>query len=226
MGIGLTGTRISAETLAWTAALAALAAIAGALAVLQPMAVVAPLGAALLVALAFLAPVTHLTLLLFMTAVVGFELQRRYLGQLLLSDALLLTGLLRAGVVMLGERIEPRRLAAAGLMLAFMVGVLLQFVHGLQAGNHPSFAAAEARILLSFGTLLVAMPIVTDPLGRVRLARGLVAVGLLLGLWGLAQWGLGIVIGSDESSCERVRASPCPARASSTGACTGIRWRS
>jgi O-antigen ligase len=194
--MGLTQTRLSAATLARAAALAALAAIAGALAFVQPDAVLFPLGAVLVLALAFVAPVTHLTLLLLMTAVVGFELQRRYAGQLLPSDLFLLTGLLRACVVMLDQRIEPRRLAAAGLMLAFMFGVLLQLVHGLRAGNEPSYAAAEARILLSFGTLLVAMPIVADPLGRRRLARGLVVVGLLLGLWGLAQWSLGIK-GSD-----------------------------
>jgi O-antigen ligase len=192
MDIGLTRPRLPAATLLAAAGLAALAAIVGALAVVQPLVVVGPLGAALLVALAFLAPVTHLTLLLFMTAVVGFELQRRYAGQLLPSDALLLTGLLRAVVVMLGQRIERRRLVVVGLMLAFMVAVLLQLLHGLRMGNDPRYAAAEARILLSFGTLLVAVPIVADPLGRVRLARGLVVVGLLLGLWGLAQWSLGI----------------------------------
>jgi hypothetical protein len=192
MDIGLTRPRLPAATLLVAAGLAALAALAGALAVVQPLAVVVPLGAVLLVALAFLAPVTHLALLLCMTAVVGFELQRRYAGELLPSDALLLTGLLRSVVVMLGQRIEWRRLVVVGLMLAFMGAVVLQFVHGVRAGNDPRYAAAEARILLSFGTLLVAVPIVADPLGRVRLAKGLVVVGLLLGLWGLAQWSLGI----------------------------------
>jgi O-antigen ligase/polysaccharide polymerase Wzy-like membrane protein len=178
--------------LARATALAALAAILGVGVALHPLAVAVPAVGVLLVALAFLAPVTHLSLLLFMTAVVGYELQRRYTGHVLFSDALLLTGLLRAGVVMLGQRIETRRLIAAGLVLAFMVGVLIQLVRGLRAGNDPSYAAAEARILLGFGTLIVAMPIVADPIGRARLLRGLVVVGLLLGLWGLAQWSLGI----------------------------------
>jgi hypothetical protein len=192
MGIGLTRPRPTPGTLAGAAGLAALAGIAGVLAVLQPLAVVVPLGAVILVALAFRAPVTHLTLLLFMTAVVGYERQRGYTGHLLPSDALLLTGLLRAGVVMFRQRIEPRRLLAAGLVLAFMLAVLLQLVHGWRAGNDPSYAAAEARVLLGFGTLLIAMPIVADPRGRMHLARGLVVVGLLLGLWGLLQWSLGI----------------------------------
>jgi O-antigen ligase len=36
------------------------------------------------------------------------------------------------------------------------------------------------------------MPIVADPDGPRRLAAGLMTIGLLLGLWGLAQWALGI----------------------------------
>jgi hypothetical protein len=192
MGIGVTEPRLSPATVACATALVAVAAAAGALSALEPLALVAPLALVGLVAFAFLAPVTHLTLLLIATAVVGYDLQHRFAGHLLPSDALLITGLLRAGVVMLPQRIEARRLAAAGLALAFMAAVAIQLVRGLRAGNDPSYAAAEARILLSFGAVLVAMPIVSDPLGRARLARALVAVGLLLGLWGLAQWSLGI----------------------------------
>jgi O-antigen ligase len=192
MGGGLTRSSLNPAALAGAAGLAVLTALAGALAVLQPLAVVVPLGAIILLALAFYAPVTHLTLLLLMTAVVGYDLQKGAAGHLLPSDALLLTGLFRAAVVMVGQRIEPRRLAAAGLMLAFMAAVLLQLVHGLRAGNQPAYAEAEARYLLGFGAALVAMPIVADPLGRRRLVHGFVLVGLLLGLWGLAQWALGI----------------------------------
>jgi hypothetical protein len=193
MGNSLTRPHLTPATLAGAAALAALAAAAGALAALQPLAALLPLGVVALVALAFLAPVTHLTLLIVTTAVVGYDLQRRFSGHLLPSDALLLTGLLRAGVVLFRQRIERRRMAAAVVVLAFMIAVLLQLVHGIRSGNDPSYAAAEARVLLAFGTLLIAMPIVADPLGRRRLARALVVAGLLLGLWGLAQWSLGIV---------------------------------
>jgi hypothetical protein len=192
MDASLTRQFLSPAALARVTALAALAAILGVAVALHPLAVAVPVLGVLLVAFAFLAPVTHLTVLLVMTAVVGDELQSRYTGHILFSDALLLTGLLRAGVVMLGQRIEVRRLIAAGLVLVFMVGVLLQLVRGVRAGHDPSYAAAEARILLGFGALIIAMPIVADPLGRARLVRGLVVVGLLLGLWGLAQWSLGI----------------------------------
>jgi len=194
-GIGLTRPRLPTPHLGATVALGALAAAVGAIAAVQPLALALPIAAALLVALAFLAPVTQLTLLLVTTAVIGDTLQRQVTGHLLLSDALLLTGLFRAGVVSLGQRIEPRRLAVAALAVTFMAAVLLQLVHGLHTGSDPSYAAAEARALVGFGALIVAMPIVADPLGRKRLARALALVGLLLGVWGLLQWALGITGG-------------------------------
>jgi hypothetical protein len=191
-GIGLTRPRVSAAQVAAAGALALLAAVVGVVGAVQPLVLAVPIAAALLLALAFLCPVTHLMLLLTATAVIGDQLQRRATGHLLLSDALLLTGLFRASVVMLGQRIEARRLVPAALMLAFMGAVLLQLVHGIRAGSNPSYAAAEARALLGFGAMLVAIPIIADPLGRVRLVRGLTVVGLALGVWGLLQWGLGI----------------------------------
>lgn len=193
MGISLTRPHLTRGALAGAATVAALASLAGVLAAVQPLAALVPIAAIALVALAFLAPVTHLTLFLIATAVVGFELQRGFSGHFLPSDALFVTGLLRAVLVLFRQRIEPRRLAVAALVLAFMLAVLLQLAHGIRAGNDPAYAAAEARVLLAFGTLLIAMPIVADPVGRRRLAAGLVVVGLLLGVWGLAQWSLGII---------------------------------
>ena len=174
-----------------------LAGLAGALAAVQPkVALVLVLGVAL-VALAFLAPVTHLMLLLFVTAVVGYALQHRLGSHLLPSDALLLTGLVRASVTLMSRRLEPRRLAAAGLMVAFAVATILQVLHGLHAGDNSSQAGDEGRALLGFAALLIAMPILDDAEGRRRLARGLVVVGLVLGLWGLGTWALGISFGEN-----------------------------
>jgi hypothetical protein len=164
---------------------------------IKPTAAIAIVGVPALVAFAFVAPATHLTLYLLMTAVVGYQLQHRLGSHLLPSDALLLSGLLRSGVVLMRSRLEPRRLAVLALMAIFMVGVVLQVVHGLRAGHNSSQVGDEARDLLGFGALLVAMPMLEDPVQRRRLARGLLAMGLLLGVWGLATWALGLSFGEN-----------------------------
>src|SRR4051812_17734546 len=82
----------------------ALAAIAGAAAATQPLLVLALVAAVACLLLAFAAPVTHLSLLIFMTAVAGNSIQQRVGGSVLPSDVLLLTGLLRAAVVLLEQR--------------------------------------------------------------------------------------------------------------------------
>jgi hypothetical protein len=198
--LGAARSRVQPPPLAATAALAGLTVLTGTLAAVKPIAAVAPMIGLLVLALAFVAPVTHLTVLLVTTAVAGYQLQRNGGSHVLPSDLLLLTGLFRAGVVLIGQRLDRRRMAAGGLALALMAGVLLQLVHGVRTGNDPSYAAQEARILLGFAVLFIAMPIVADPAGRRRLARGLVVAGLLLGLWGLAQWGLGIQGGDQQGS--------------------------
>jgi hypothetical protein len=183
--------------LAGALALAAGAAAAGALAAEHPLVVLAPLLACALVVFAFAAPATHLTLLLIITAVVGYTLQHRLGSHLLPSDALLLTGLLRASVTVMQKRLDRRRLAALGLMCVFMLATLWQLVHGLRSGNNSSQTGDEARTLLEFGTLLIAVPMLDDARGRRNLGRGLVVVGLVLGGWGLAVWALGISVGEN-----------------------------
>ncbi len=79
-----------------------------------------------------------------------------------------------------------------GLLAAFLAIVFLQAVHGLEVGRSASQVGYELRVLLGFSVFAIAMPIVADPDGPRRLAIGLMTVGLLLGLWGLAQWSLGI----------------------------------
>jgi O-antigen ligase len=178
-------------------ALALAAAGVGAAVTVKPLVVVALFAAPAVIALAFLAPVAHLTLYLMMTTVVGYELQHQLGSHLLPSDALLLTGLLRAIVVLSRRRLDPRRVALLLLMGAFVVGVLIQAVHGIRAGYNSSQVGDEARDLLGFGAVLIAMPMLDDARERSRLARGLLCVGLTLGFWGLTTWALGISFGEN-----------------------------
>ncbi len=148
-----------------------------------------------LVGLAFLAPTLHLTLLLLVTVLVPYTIQNQLSAPgagLLLSDALLITGLFRAAIVLLREPLERRRAASLSLIVAFLAIVLLQTVHGIELGRSASEVGFEMRVLLGFAAFAIAVPIVADRDGPRRLALGLGTVGLLLGLWGLAQWSLGI----------------------------------
>lgn len=176
------------------APLCAAAAGLGALTGTRPALAVGLAGVAAVTALAFLYPVTHLTLLLLVTAVVPYAVMNAYdLGGgaagLLLSDLLLLTGLARAAMVLPSRRLDRLQLAAVALALILLAVLCLQFLHGLSENRDISSIGAELRVLLGLGaTVVIALPIVTDETARPRLFRGLIVVGLLLGLWGLAQW--------------------------------------
>lgn len=173
------------------------AALFGAILGADPKIGVALFGATAICALAFLAPVTHLTMFLVLTIVVPYSYQNSVTGPggLLPSDLFLLTGLVRAAVVLVETPLDRRRGLAILACLVFLAGALLQFVHGLRAEGSLSDAGAEFRQLLSYGVLLVALPIVMEPLGRSRVLKGLLIVGLLLGLWGIAQWALSLSFG-------------------------------
>src|SRR5207248_2494392 len=151
-----------ARSVAAAACLLGLAALAGTGAALQPLVTLAPFAALALVALAFLAPVTHLMMLLLTTSVVGYAIQHQFGSHLLPSDAFLLTGLLRAAVTLLRQRLEVRRLAVVALMSAFAAATVLQVVHGLATGANSSEAGAEGRVLLGFCSVLIAIPILND----------------------------------------------------------------
>ena len=183
-------------------ALALVGALYGVLIGTDPLAALAVAGLAGTVALAFLAPVAHLTLLLLIVTIVPFSLQNEFaLGGgpgspgLLASDVLLIAGLPRAGLALLVEPSERRRLLAVGAMVVFLGIVALQFVHGLQAGWDPSQSGVECRALGYLGTFLLATPLLANPAQRRRLLQGLVLVGLALGAWGIAQWVLDIPLG-------------------------------
>lgn len=185
-GLGVAGACVGA---------AAFGAVVGA----RPFAALALMGIAAVVALAFLAPVAHLTLLLFTTAIVPYDLQNAIglAGSstgLIASDVLLLSGLVRAALVLPRLPLRPRHLLASTAAVSVIALILLQSLRGLQLGVPVSLAGYELRSLLGWGTLLIAVPILLDQSGLRRLLTGLLFVGLALGLWGLAQYFLEIPI--------------------------------
>lgn len=182
--------------LAGVAAIAALAVIVGALAAIQPLLPLLLIALAGVVALAFAAPVANLVALVLITTIVPFGLQNRFgLGVgpgLLPSDALLLAGMCWAGIVLLGKRLAFRQLVVVGAVMAFILIAGLQFMHGLALGYGASQVGYELRPELALGTALIAIPILMDEHARRRLWSGLLVVGLVLGVWGIAQWVLAI----------------------------------
>jgi hypothetical protein len=169
--------------------------VLGIAAALEPRAAVALAGGVLLVVLPFIAPVTHLTLLLLITTIVPFGVQNAVgfgggAGSpgLLPSDVLLAGGLARAALVLLDTRLERRARWMLSGLVALLGVAALQAFHGVRAGYDAGTTGAELRVLLGFGAALIAVPLLREPAARARLASGLVVVGLAVGLWGLVQW--------------------------------------
>jgi hypothetical protein len=148
-----------------------------------------------LVLVAFRAPVASYLLLLFLTCVVPYGIQNR-LGigggvdspGLLLSDILLVSGILRALLLLARERLDRRCLIYALLLVVFLVIAATQFVHGLELGGDRSRAGQEFRVLLGFGSFLIALPLLAEPATRRRLLSGLTVLAMVLGAWGMLQW--------------------------------------
>ena len=154
-------------------------------------------GAAAVFAFAFAAPATNLVLIVFTTTVVPYSVQNQLAGSgsrgLVLSDLLLLAGLLWAVPEILGRlRVERRQRLVLLPLAAFLLVVVCQFVRGVALGSDASVAGAEMRTLLNLSTFFVALPVLADRQMRERLLKGLLVVGLLLGAWGMAQWVLDI----------------------------------
>ena len=99
------------DRLLFPASVLALALIFGGLLGARPLLALALFGLVATLALAFVAPVTHLTLLLILTIVVPYSFQNQSIGSagLVPSDAFLLTGMVRAGVVLLMYGADRRR---------------------------------------------------------------------------------------------------------------------
>jgi O-antigen/teichoic acid export membrane protein len=185
----------------------AAAALVGALAGAEPKLAFALVGGGLLLALPFVAPVAHLVLLLLVTAIVPFDLQNTFAfgggpgsPGLLPSDVLLFGGLARAALVVLDTPLERIPRLALALVAAVVAAACVQLVHGLSMGNDPGTSGAELRVLLGFGAAVIALPILADPAQRKALLKGLLGVGLAIGLWGLVQWTVEIPFTSSEDA--------------------------
>lgn len=178
-----------------TAVVAPAALLVGAAATVSPLMTVGAVVGALVLAAAFLFPVAHLAVLLTLTAIVPYDLMNTYsLGGgsgnagLLISDVFLLSGLTRAVAILARERLRGFEAALLLATLGILAVVVLQLLHGLRSGHAIGTAGNEARILLGFGTALIALSIVREPGGRGRLLRALLGAAILLGVAGILQW--------------------------------------
>ena len=164
--------------------------------VVKPILVVAVLGLALFAAVASIPGWALVSLLVAVTAIVPYGVQNQYgIGAgagspgLILSDVLLVAAVLTAAPWLLGTRHPPRARAVLVLVLCFLALSGGQFVRGFLSGRSPSDVGAEFRTMLGFAVLLPAYRVLAgDRDRRHALIQGLAVAGILLGLWGLAQW--------------------------------------
>jgi hypothetical protein len=175
--------------------LAGWATIFGILIAGSPKLAVAALAAVAVLTLSLTAPLAVLVVLLALTALLPYEVQHSFaIGAsatspgLLFSDALLLAGLLRVILVVPQMALERRRTIVVAVTACFVLVILVQAVRGVQQGHDFSALGAEFRNLLGFATVLIAMPLLDDAKVRQRLLGWMLALGLALGLWGIAQW--------------------------------------
>lgn len=188
--------RVASKDHAATTALLLAAAIS--FGILLPSRPGVALAIAVLPAMAFRAPLANLSVLLFVTVLVPFELQDRLaiLGgrgspSLLLIDVLLLLGLCRVAVLVLTGRVG----LSAPLVIAGLIGLVLAvaLIAGIAAGSGMSEAGHEARrAFMAPGAFLLSWPLLKDVVARRRLYRILLVLGLALGIWGIAQWVLSV----------------------------------
>jgi O-antigen ligase len=170
------------------------AAVFGLLVAVSPLLAVGLLGAAGLVALAFLYPVAHLTLLLAVTTIIPYGLQNQYgIGfgggsGLIFSDILIMLGLLRAIMVLLRQPLDMRRTLAMGAIALMLLVTGVQAVRGVAYGAGLGQVGYEFRVLFGWSTIVVAMPLLSDAASRLRLYRGMLGVGILVGIYGLMQY--------------------------------------
>jgi hypothetical protein len=150
-----------------------------------------------LVPLVLLAPVAALAVLVGVAVLVPFGLQDSFAivgGRgtpgLLLIDGVLLLGLCRVAWLVQRRRLTLDKPMVIAAVVAFLCTAALAL--GILQGASISAAGHEARrVVLAAGTFLLAWPIVKDPVARRKLGPILLAIGLALGVWGLAQWLLG-----------------------------------
>jgi O-antigen ligase len=152
-------------------------------------------------ALAFAAPVTHMTILLILCTIVPFSVTDAYhLGGggsgnsgLQATDLFLLTGLLRAALVLPQLRLTRRQLTTIALVFVAVAFTVYEAVVGIRSGQLVSEVGQEFRALAGgFAFALIVMTALEDRGAHRRVLKALVFLGLVLGLWGLAQWTLGV----------------------------------
>lgn len=167
----------------------------------SPELAVAAAGGIAVLALAFGAPVFHLLLTLTVAMIVPYDLQNRFgvsaggSASVVLVDVLFLAAVAYAAVRwvnLLREGISARLAAGFLLLLAFFALATVQVFNGVMLGFDPSTAGYELRQMFGLGLFFAAVPLLLDDDQRPKLLRGLVVVGLLLGVWGIAQWVLSI----------------------------------
>ena len=168
------------------------AAVLGALVAMEPLAPIALLGLAGMVALAFLRPVAHLTLVLAVTTIVPYGIQNQYGfgggAGLILSDVLILLALLRSFLILGRHPFDTRRLLTFGAVGALVVLAALQAVRGWSFGADLGQVGYEFRVLLGWSTVAIAWPLLADDAARERLFRGMLGVGIAIGVYGLLQY--------------------------------------
>jgi O-antigen ligase/polysaccharide polymerase Wzy-like membrane protein len=147
-----------------------------------------------LVPLAFGAPVLSLGVVLFTTVLVPFDVQNRLsvgggpgVPGLLLVDVLLGLGLARVAWLVVARRL--RATAPVVIALSLLVILAVALANGVASGATASGAGTEARcVVFGVGGFVLAWPLLADPAARRRLYVVLLALGVALGIWGLAQW--------------------------------------
>jgi hypothetical protein len=147
-----------------------------------------------MIPLSFAAPVGALALLIAVSVLVPFEVQDTFAivgGRdqpgLLLVDVLMLLGLVRIGWLIVRGRLKADLPLLSGIAVAAICTAALMW--GIANGADVSWAGTEGRrLVLGVVTFVLAWPLVGNRSARPRLIRALIGIGLLLGLWGLAQW--------------------------------------
>ena len=168
------------------------AALFGAMIAVKPAFALALLGITAIVTIAFLWPTVLLTLILFVTVIVPYGIQNQYGfagGEgLVLSDALILVGLLRALMILVREPIVPRRTLAMAAIGGMLLIAGLQAVRGFVYGADLGQVGYEFRVLLGWSTVAITIPLLRDRASRDRLFKGLMVMGIAVGIYGLMQY--------------------------------------
>lgn len=197
---------LKTETLAprtWLVAMLApgAATLVGVLAAVHPSYAVGVAAVAIVMLLAFATPVAHLTILVVLTTIVPTTVENLYHlggagagnGGLQASDVFLLTGLLRVAMLLPQLRLTRRQIVVVSLVVVWCACTVFAAWQGLRAGAGLPEVGAEFRAL--FGGLafaLIVMCVLEDRGSHRRMMSALVCLGLALGLWGIAQWTLGL----------------------------------